>query len=276
MNLQTSLVLILISSVLSLQPGHARASPCGTGCMVSTPSVQHMEEVLNDLVDESQRPVQVDQNETTGVLTITLGDGTQFSIETIGMALGHQNMHNRQVSQSDDGTLYLRSQSGLQIRIRAAIHQEEEVIGAMHGLGWSDFFWFDGGIEASSPAGDRLCLAPDMQISAEPATGETQVDTNSDGSVVVIFGDGIVQRLHGCAHDQFQLRDHVRSLTQQTFVMDSDGTFTLNLDDEVVRFRLDPILQESGILDQPGIFSDEGGTYIRYRNGLEQDIVILN
>ncbi len=259
-----------MSIVLSSQ---TQSSPCGMDCMVGTPSVQDIADILNDLVDSSQTPVMVSKDEESGAITVTLGDGTQFSVETVGLLLGHQNMHQQQINQGEDGSLHLRSQAGMEVRIRAAMHREAELVGEMYNSGWTEFFWFEEGIEVNSPAGDRLCLTPDMEISSEQSVGETAINIDSDGNLVVIYADGVRQRLHACAHDPVQLRDHIRNITDQQLIFDTNGLFTLEVDGEMMQFRLNSLLHQSGILDQPGIFSEESRIYIRYRDGWEQDII---
>ena len=254
---------------------YANSSQCGMDCMVNTPSVEDIANILNDLVDSSQTPVLVSKDQESGTITITLGDGSQFSVETVGLLLGHQNMHQRQVSQSEDGSLHLRSQEGLEVRIRAAMHQEAELVGEMYSSGWADFYWFEEGIEVNSPSGDRLCLSPDMEISSVQPEGETKVSIDSEGNVVVVYSDGIQQQLYACAHDPIQLRDHIRSLTDQQTMFDTNGQFSLEIDGELMHFRMNSALIQSGILDQPGIFSEADRIYIRYRDGWEQEIVGL-
>ena len=61
--------------------------------MVGTPSVENIADILNDLVDSSQSPVMVSEDEESGAITVTLGDGTQFSVETVGFLSG-KSCHN--------------------------------------------------------------------------------------------------------------------------------------------------------------------------------------
>ncbi len=266
--------LVLVPFIFVMQLSQAaQMPPCGTDCQVSRPTQQDVADIINDLLENGQAPVTVTKDEDTGVITIILDDGTLFSIETIGLTLRHQSMQQRQSFQSEDGSLLLRSEAGLEVRIRAAIHRETEVIGEMYRLGWTDFFWFEGGIEVNSPAGDRLCLAPDMEISSGPSSGVTTISFDVDGNLIAISEDGVRQLLHACAHDPIQLRDHIRSEIQQQLVFNTSGVFTLEVDGVLTQFRLSSLLQQSGILNQSVFFSEENRIYFRYRDGWVQEIV---
>lgn len=271
-----SKLLVFVLFIITIQlPQAAQSSLCGMGCQVNQPTQQDIADILNDLLEDGHAPITLVEDEETGVITIALDDGAVFSIEAIGLMLRHQGMQERQLSQSEDGSLHMRSQAGLEVRIRAAIHQEAILVGEMYQVGWSDFFWFDGGFEVDSPAGERLCLAPDMEITSAPSSGEPNVTLDDDGNLIAIHGDGVRQRLHACAHDPIQLRDQIRSLTNQQLVFDTNGMFTLEIDGELTPFRLHSSLRQSGILDQPGFFSEQDRIYFRYRDGWEQEIVSM-
>ena len=266
-------LLVPVTFIFAMQLAQAQAMPCNMDCQVNHPSQQDIVDILNDLVESSQAPVVATQDTDTGAITVTLADGTLLSVEAIGLTLRRQNMQQRQLNQLNDGSLHLRSQAGVELRIRAAIHRTDEIIGEMYRAGWNDFYWFDDGIEVNSPQGDRLCLSPDMEIASQTSTGSTSMSLDADGNLVVVYSDGIRQRLHACAHDPVQLRDQVRSMTQQQLVFNADGTFTLDVEGVLTQFRLRSTLLQSGVLDQPGFFTEGTRTYFRYRDGWEQEIV---
>lgn len=269
--LVSTLLVILFISVMRL--AQAQTMQCNMDCQVNHPTPQDIADALNDLVASNQSPVVVMQDSESGAISVTLADGTLLSIGTVGLTLRRQSMQQRMLNQLQDGSLQLRSQAGLEMRIRAAIHREDEVVGEMYRAGWTDFHWFDEGIEVDSPGGERLCLAPDMEISSGAATGSTTASLDADGNLAVIYGDGIRQRLHACAHDPVQLRDRIRNMIQQQLVFNTDGTFTLNVDGVLTQFRLSSMLRQSGILDQSGFFWVEDKLYFRYRDGWEQEVV---
>lgn len=266
--------LALFVFILGLAVSQAdQVATCGMDCQVLQSTEQNLLDIIDDLLEEGESVVSVVKNEETGIVTVTLSDGSVFSIETIGLMLRHHGMQQRHANQSEDGSLHLRSQNGLEVRIRAAMHQEEEIIGEMYRLGWTDFFWFDGGVRVNSPAGERLCLAPDMQISAGPANGMTTIDFEVDGSLMTTTVGGVKQRLHGCAYDSLQLRDHIQSAAGQQLAFNTRGEFMLEVDGVLMRFRLSSLLRQSGLFDQAGFFTEQNRLFFRYRDGWEQEII---
>lgn len=246
---------------------------CGGGCQVKRPTDQDMEDLLSDLYTGELNRVTVMRNGDTEVFDITLPDESVFVVTPVGLTFQHQNMQQRQIAHIEDGSFRLRSQAGLTMRLRSALHQDVEAIGELLRLGWDNFFWFDNGIEMDSPEGIRMCFNPDMEVSVVPSMPTTDVSIDVDSHLFITYQDGIQQRLHACPHDFPQLRDHVRNTVQQQLMLNIDGTFDLEIDGLQLRFRLAATLRQSEVLDQPGFFVLQNRTYFRYRDGWEQEIL---
>lgn len=73
-----------------------------------------------------------------------------------------------------------------------------------------------------------------------------------DGYLQVRYQDGVQQRLHACAHDMVQLRDHVRSMLHLQLQTHTDGTISVQISGLQHRYRLAATLRWRGIVDQPG------------------------
>ncbi|MBT8145568.1 MAG: hypothetical protein KJN90_01870 [Gammaproteobacteria bacterium] len=246
---------------------------CGGGCQVKRPTDQDLEDLLSDLYTGQLNRVMVRRDGEREVFKITLPDESEFVVTPVGPAFQHQNMQQRRIVHIEDGSFRLRSQAGLTMRLRSALHQDVEAIGELLRLGWDNFFWFDNGIEMDSPQGIRMCFNPDMAVSVGPSRTGTEVSIDSDGHLVIAYQDGIQQRLHACPHDFPQLRDQVRNTVQQQLRLNIDGTFDLEVDGLQLRFRLSAMLRQSEVLDQPGFFMLQNRTYFRYRDGWEQEIL---
>ncbi len=117
----------------------------------------------------------------------------------------------RQIMETKNGGLHLRSRQGLQIQLRSEFQHEAQAIGELLRLGWNNIEWFGNQIEIDSSLGERMCFAPDMELVSGQASGATSVSTDIDGNLLIMHQDSIQQRLFACAHDMVQLRDQVRS-----------------------------------------------------------------
>ena len=259
--------------VSSAQPG--QGYQC-SGCQVDYPNEQDLAEIISDLLDVSPGMILVVRGDDPGVFVIQLPDNSRFVVAPVGPTFRHQNSVQRRVLQTPEGGLRLRSQSRAELHIHSAVHNEADLVAEMLRLGWTNFYWFRHGWEVDSPAGERYCFRPDIQVFPETPPGSIQVSLDDDGNLVVIHGDGIRQRLHACAHDFFQLRDRIRAQIQQQLVLSPDGTFNLNVDNEQLRFRLNAELRWSDILDQPGFYTEGNRILLRYRDGWEQEVVPID
>ncbi len=269
--------LIITLALLLMQFAQAAGSgPCGENCQANFTTVQDIEDLVNELTDNAQPGATVVKNAETGVITVTLPDGRILSVTAVGLALRSQNMAQRQIMEAENGGLHLRSRQGLQIQLRSEFHHEAQAIGELLRLGWDNIEWFGNQIEIDSPAGDRMCFAPDMELVSGQGSGATSVSTDVDGNLLIMYQDGIQQRLHACAHDMVQLRDQVRSTLQQQLQVHTDGTLSVQLENgQLQRFRLAAALRWNGILDQQGFFTEQNRLHFRYRDGWEQEIVSL-
>jgi len=270
-------VLLTITLTFLLTQFVQAAGPqtCGADCQASFTTVQDVEDLVNELVNDGQPGATAVRNIETGVITVTLPDGSILSVAPVGLALRSQNMGQRQIMETENRGLHLRSQQGLQIQLRSEYHDQTQAIGELLRLGWDNIEWFGNQIEIDSPSGERMCFAPDMGLIAEQTSGAPSVSTDLDGNLLIMYQDGIQQRLVACAHDMVQLRDEVRSTLQQQLQVHTDGTLSVQIDGQLQNFRLAAALRSNGILDQPGFFTEQNRLHFRYRDGWEQEIVSL-
>jgi len=273
MRLFLTLLVVIELAVFSQIASGGDQWMCGGGCQVKRPTDQDIEDLLSDLYTGQLNRVTVRREGDREVFNVTLPDDSEIVVKPAGLTFQHQNMQQRQIVHIEDGSFRLRSQAGLTIRLRSALHQDVEAIGELLRLGWDNFFWFDSGIEMDSPEGARMCFNPDMEVSIGPSRLDTEVSIDSDGHLIIAYQDGVQQRLHACPHDFPQLRDHVRNTVQQQLRLNIDGTFDLELDGLQLRFRLAAMLRHSDVLDQPGFFMLQNRTYFRYRDGWEQEVL---
>lgn len=272
-NVAVGLTITLIFSHGFAQPRPGIQCPV---CQVDFATEQDLADVIGDFADVAPSQVMVMQGEGPHRFRVTLPDGSIFSVAPDGPVFRHQNMVQRRLLQTEEGGLHLRSQTRTELYLRSAVHREADVVGEMLRLGWTNFYWNRNGMEVESEDGTRYCFQPDMQVFPQSAPAQITVTQDADGNLVVTHTDGIRQRLHACAHDFIQLRDRVREQLEQQVVMDTDGTFTLNIDGEQRRFRLAPELRWSNILGQPEFVSEGSRVFLRYRDGWEQEIIELN
>ncbi len=271
------LALPIITLTLTIAQFSHAAGPqhCGANCQADFTTVQDVEDLVNELTNDGQTGATIVKNVETGVITVTLPDGRILSVTPVGLALRSQNMAQRQIMETENGGLHLRSQQGLQIQLRSEFHHEAQAIGELLRLGWDNIEWFGNQIEIDSPSGERMCFAPDMDLISEQTSAANSVSTDTDGSLRIMYQDGIQQRLFACSHDMVQLRDQVRSTLQQQIQVHTDGTLSVQIDGLQQRFRLEATLRWNDILDQPGFFTEQDRLHIRYRDGWEQEIVPL-
>ncbi|MGV3591262.1 MAG: hypothetical protein ACO1PZ_06195 [Gammaproteobacteria bacterium] len=239
-------------------------------------STQTLAESIADILELSLSEVTVVAGETPGTYTVTLADGRVFIVAPLGPAFRHQSALQRQLAQSESGYLHLRTQTQLELQLRSAIFHEAALVGEMLRLGWTNFSWFDNGVEVDSPQGVHYCFAPDLRATMQGMGGTIAASLDADGNLVVAYPDGIRQRLHACAHDFAQLRDQIRLQVQQQLAMNPDGTFFVLRGGQFIRYRLQAELHDSGIIDAPGLYQVGSRLFMRYRDGWEQDIVIVN
>lgn len=271
-----SILLISMLTGLPVWVTQAADPPhCGIDCEVNFTTAKDIEDTVNAFFGSGSILVTVVKDAETGVFTITLPDGRIFSVVPNGLTLRHKNAVQQQVMETEEGHLRLRSQSGLEIQLRSEFHHQVQAMGELLRLGWDNIGWFGDRIEIDSPAGERMCFAPDMEIIAGPTDGATSISTDADGNLQVRYQDGIQQRLHACAHDMVQLRDQVRSTLHLQLQTHTDGTISVQQDGLQHRYRLAATLRWSGILDQPGFFTEESRLRFRYRDGWEQEIVSI-
>ena len=141
------------------------ATACGVNCQINFTTTQDVAEVINDFLDNDQESVTIIRNDETGVFTVTLSDGRIFSLMAIGLTVRNQNMmQQRQMTQTDESHLQLRTRSGLSLQLRNAFYQEDEAVGAILRAGWANMEWFRNRFEIESRAGDRMCLEPAMDL----------------------------------------------------------------------------------------------------------------
>jgi|CXWL01.1.fsa_nt_gi hypothetical protein len=270
---------ILLISMLTGLPAavtQAADSPhCGINCEVNFTTAKDIEDAVSAFFGSDSAPVAVVKDAETGVFTITLPDGRIFSVVPNGLTLRHKNTVEQQIMETEEGHMRLRAQSGLEIQLRSEFHHQVQAMGELLRLGWDNIGWFGDRIEIDSPAGERMCFAPDMEIIAGSTDGATSISTDADGNLQVRYQDGIQQRLHACAHDMVQLRDQVRSTLHLQLQTHTDGTISIQQDGLQHRYRLTATLRWSGILDQPGFFTEENRLRFRYRDGWEQEIVSI-
>lgn len=272
-------LIIVLATMLHLphslaQPGPGPGMGC-SGCQVSFATGMDLADTISDFVGTGPAAVIVEPGQAPGNFLVTLPDQSVFSVAPVGPLFRHQNATQRRMLQTPGGGLHLRSQTRRELQLRSALHQEASVIAEMLRLGWADFSWPGHGMEVQSPAGDRYCFQPDMQVFQQTAQEAIAISQDVDDSLVVTYPTGLRQRLHACAHDLTQLRDHVREEVQQELLMDIDGTFALDIEGQQRRFRLAPGLQWSGITGQPGFILEGDRIHLRYRDGWEQEIVEL-
>ena len=267
--------ILLISMLMGLPAWAAQSADpphCGINCDINITSVKDVEDAVSAFFGSDSLPVAVVKDAETGVFTITLPNGRIFSVVPNGLTLRHRNTVEQQMMETEEGHLRLRAQSGLEIQLRSEFHHQVQAMGELLRLGWDNIGWFGDRIEIDSPAGERMCFAPDMEIFAGTVQGVTTISTDADGNLQVRYQDGIQQRLHACAHDMLQLRDQVRSTLQLKLQTHTDGTVSVQQEGLQHRYRLAAKLRWSGILDQPGFFTEENRLRFRYRDGWEQEI----
>ncbi|MCB1669756.1 MAG: hypothetical protein R3F41_05250 [Gammaproteobacteria bacterium] len=271
----TGIFLITLARTISAQPGPGPGYGCPS-CGVEYADTQVMIEILSDLLDVSPGMVNVVQGQEPGVYTVTLPDGTTLSLSPVGPTFRYQNAVQRRLEHTEEGGLRLRSQSRAELQIRSAIHRQAELIGELLRLGWTNFYWFQQGLEMESPAGERYCFGPDLVLASVNAPGVINVEIDAEGNLWVTHPDGIRQRLHACAHDFFQLRDQVRTAVQQQLMLNADGTFQLMFGEQTLRFRLNAELAWTDELDHPGFYTEGDRILLRYRDGWAQEVVLLD
>lgn len=267
---------VLIATALFLTSYAVANEPhCGENCQVNYTNVQDIEDIVNDFFD-NQPPATVVRNTETNVFTVTLPDGRVLSVAPVGLTLRAQNMEQqRHMAETEDGHLRLRSRAGLQIQLRNAFHHEAEAIGAMVRAQWRNMEWYRNRFEIDSPAGERMCLEPAMEITPGQASDDTLISSEDNGQLLVRYRDGFQQRLQACAHDMVQLRDQVRAMLQEQLQIHTDGTISVQIEGKLHRYRLEAILRWRGIVDQPGFFTEQNRLHFRYRDGWEQEITQL-
>lgn len=280
--LQSRLSHVLAGTILAMssisvmaQPGQSTPGMQCAACQVTTVTAQDLVDVVSDVLGVNQSSVTAVAGDKPDRFRVTLHDGSQFSVAADGPVFRHQNMVQRRLLQTEEGGLHLRSQTRLELQLRSAVHRETAVISEMLRLGWNNFFWKHNGMEVESQNTVRYCFQADMQVRAQLQTPPSgiSITQDADGNLIVIHGDGIRQRLHACAHDFAQLRDHVRELLQQQIVMEMDGTILVNIDAEQRRFRLAATLHYSDITGQTAFVTKGDRLYLRYRDGWEQEII---
>lgn len=272
----SSTLIISMLIVLPVWAVQATDSPhCGANCDVNFTTVKDVEDAVTAFFGSDSAPVVVVKDAETGVFTITLPDGRIFSVAPNGLTLRHKNTVEQQMMETEEGHLRLRAQSGLEIQLRSEFHHQVQAMGELLRLGWDNIGWFGDRIEIDSPVGERMCLAPDMEVFAGTVDGATSISTDADGNLQVRYQDGIQQRLHACAHDMVQLRDQVRSTLRLELQTHTDGTISVQQDGLQHRYRLTATLRWSGLIDQPGFFTEESRLRFRYRDGWEQEIVSI-
>ena len=58
-------------------------------------------------------------------------------------------------------------------------------------------------------------------------------------------------------------------------MLNSDGTFQLSLGEQIFRFRLSAELAWSDDPDHPGFYTEGDRILLRYRDGWEQEVLLL-
>ncbi|WP_374567618.1 hypothetical protein [Nitrosomonas sp.] len=271
-----SILLISMLTGLPVWVTQAADSPhCGINCEVNFTTAKDVEDAVSAFFGGDSAPVIVVKNSETGVFRVTLANGKMFSLAPVGLTLRYRNRVEQQMMETEEGHVRFRSQSGVEIQLRSEFHNQVQAMGELLRLGWENVGWFGDRIEIDSPAGERMCFAPDMEIIAGAADGATSITTDADGNLQIRYQDGIQQRLHACAHDMVQLRDQVRSTLRLQLQTHTDGTISVQQDGLQHRYRLRATLRWSGILDQPGFFTEESRLRFRYRDGWEQEIVSM-
>lgn len=270
-------LVIALTTALILPHGvaqHGQGMDC-PDCQASFATTEDLAEAIADIQDVDPSEIFVEPGDAPGTFRVTLSDGSDFSVAPVGPVFRHQNMVQRRLMQTGEGGLHLRSRTRAEMQLRSAMHREAAVLSEMSRLGWTNFYWLRRGMEVESPTGERYCFQPDMQVFSRTAPASITVSQDGDGNLVVTHPDGTRQRLHACAHDFSQLRDHVREEVQQELVMATDGIFVLDIDGESRRYRLASQLRWSDITGQPGFITEGDRIHLRYRDGWEQEIVEL-
>lgn len=262
----------MIAQVVA-QPGPGMQCPV---CQVDYVSDEDLAEAISDFLDLEPADVIVTAGAGPNRFLVTLPDDRVLSVAPLGPLFRHQNMVQRRLLQTEQGGLHLRSQTRAELHLRSEFYREAELAGEMLRLGWTDFYWYQYGMEVESPEGVRYCFQADMEVSPEATQTEISVGLDDDGNLEVIHTDGIRQRLHACAHDFAQLRDAVRAQLQQQLVMQTDGTFALEVNGLQRRFRLAAELRWSNMLEQPAFVTEGNRVFWRYRDGWEQEIIPLD
>ncbi|MCB1984667.1 MAG: hypothetical protein H6936_04715 [Burkholderiales bacterium] len=271
-----TIVVFLTVAFCSTLYAAADEFPCGENCQVNYTTAQDIEEAINDFLG-NQLSATVTRNAETGVFTVTFSDGRVLSTISVGLTLRAQNMlQQRHMGETEDGQLRLRSRSGLQIQLRNAFHDEPAAIGAMLRERWRNMEWFRNRLEIESPSGERMCLEPAMEIIPGQPSADTTLATDENGRLFVRYRDGFQQHLQACAHDMIQLRDQVRTLLREQLQLHTDGTISVRVAGQLLRYRLEATLRWSNILDHPGFFMEQNRLYFRYRDGWEQELVPLS
>jgi len=265
----------LFTHFAAAQPGPGPGYQC-PNCGVEYPDAQILVEIISDYLEIAPGLVTVEQGEDPNVYTVTLPDNVILSLSPVGPTFRYQNEVQRRLQQTEEGWLRIRSQTRVELQVRAAIHREAEMIGELLRLGWTNMYWFRHGLEVESPAGKRYCFAPDVFLSNVSAPGNIQVALDAGGYLIVTHADGIRQQLHACAHDFLQLRDQIRATVQQQLMINADGTFQLNVEGEMLRFRLNAELAWTDELDNPGFYSEGERILLRYRDGWAQEVIRLD
>lgn len=269
-------ILISMLTVLPAWITQAANPPhCGINCEVNFTTAKDVEDAIREFFGSDSASVSVVKDPETGAFTVTLPNGKIFIVAPIGLTLRYQNTVEQQMMETEEGHIRLRSLSGLEIQLRSEFHHKVQAMSELLRLGWSNIAWFEDRIEIDSPTRERMCFAPDMEVTAGSAVGATTISTDVDGYLQVRYQDGVQQRLHACAHDMVQLRDHVRSMLHLQLQTHTDGTISVQISGLQHRYRLAATLRWRGIVDQPGFFTEENRLRFRYRDGWEQEIVSI-
>lgn len=272
-NVVAGLAMILALPSAIAQPGPGMQC---SACQVAHVTASDLVDAVSDIIGVNPATVTVVSGDRPDRFRVSLPDGTEYVVASDGLVFRHQNMVQRRLLQTEEGGLHLRSQTRTELHLRSALHQETAVVGEMLRLGWTNFFWNRNGMEVESQNGERYCFQPDMQVLMQNPQSGISITQGTDGNLTVIHPDGVQQRLHACAHDFVQLRDLVREQLQQQLMMETDGTFLINIDGVLRRFRLATELRLTNSQGQTELVPTGERLYLRYRDGWEQEVIEIN
>lgn len=208
-----------------------------------------------------------------GHYEITLSNGSTIAVRPQGNTRVHRNTKGITTTSVDtDGHLHVQTADGYEMTVDSAAHSEAETHSILAQNGLNSIVTKGGRLTAVRSDGTHVSVEADYQVNRSANDGAIQYHESSTG-LDIDFADGTHQHFHGAAADTAQLRASAQSLGYAT-TFNSDGTVTATNNGAATKVKLSPILN-LGLRSQPGLRLENSKVVMQYRDGMEQEIIIV-